>query len=144
MAAHHATIDDLIAQLRRRGQRATTARRAVLAELLDAGDLHLSAEELAERIHAQHPNVHLSTVYRTLDSLSDAGLVTVARFNDRPVTYHLTVDVHHHAVCTTCGAVINLPPAAVAALGEHLLRTYGFHAEPSHLTIPGRCARCAG
>lgn len=142
MASHRPTLDELLAQLRARGQRATTARRAVLAELLAAGDTHLTADELARRIHAEHPAIHLSTVYRTLDALAAAGLIVVARFADQPLTYHLAGDVHHHAVCTTCGDTINLPVRVLAPLRRRLLRDHGFDADPRHLTITGTCAGC--
>lgn len=143
MSATGITLEDLVAELRDRGQRATTARRAVLAEILAAGDTHLSAEDLARRIQRQHPAIHLSTVYRTLDALTEAGLIAVARFRDQPVTYHLAVDVHHHALCTNCGATINLPPGALDPLRRRLRRDHGFRADPRHLTIPGVCERCA-
>jgi Fur family ferric uptake transcriptional regulator len=142
MAAARPTLDDLFAELRARGLRATTARRAVLAELLVAGDTHLTADELARRIHADHPAVHLSTVYRTLDALAEAGLIAVARFADQPVTYHLAGDVHHHAVCTACGATINLPAEVLAPVQRRLARDHGFVADPRHLTITGTCAAC--
>ncbi len=137
------TIDDLVEQLRDRGQRATTARRAVLAELLDAGDTHLTADELARRIHAHHPAIHLSTVYRTLDSLTTAGLIAVARFADQPVTYHLATEVHHHAVCARCGATISFSPRVLEPVARRLERDYGFRADPQHLTIQGLCADCS-
>ena len=137
------TLDELVEQLRSRGQRATTARRAVLAELLAAGSTHLTADELARRIQSDHPAVHLSTVYRTLEALTDAGLLTVARFRDEPVTYHLASDVHHHAVCTACGATLDLAPSVLDPVRRRLRREHGFVAEPHHLTIPGLCARCA-
>jgi Fur family ferric uptake transcriptional regulator len=143
VGSHQVTIDDLIGQLRERGQRATTARRAVLAELLAAGDRHLTADELARRIHRRHPVIHLSTVYRTLDALADAGIISRAPFNDQSATYHLTTDVHHHAVCTRCGATINLGAAVLEPLRRRLLRDHGFHADPHHLTIEGCCASCA-
>jgi Fe2+ or Zn2+ uptake regulation protein len=137
-------LDQLVEQLRAAGQRATTARRAVLAELLAAGESHRTADELARRIRTAHPAIHLSTVYRTLDSLTDAGLITVARFDDQRATYHLTDDVHHHAVCTSCGATITFGQHLLGPLRNRLLRDHGFHAEPHHLTIQGRCADCAG
>jgi Fur family ferric uptake transcriptional regulator len=137
------TIDDLIGQLRRRGQRATTARRAVLAEILAAGDRHLTADELARRIHKRHPVIHLSTVYRTLDALADVGIISRAPFNDQPTTYHLATDDHHHAVCSRCGATVNLGRAVLDPLRRRLLRDHGFHADPHHLTIAGLCATCA-
>lgn len=140
---HPVTIDDLIGQLRERGQRATTARRAVLAEILAAGDRHLSADELARLIHERHPVIHLSTVYRTLDALTDAGIISRARFSDQSASYHLTTDVHHHAICSVCGATINLGPAELEPLQRRLLRDHGFRADPRHLTIEGWCRRCA-
>jgi Fe2+ or Zn2+ uptake regulation protein len=144
VASPDITVDELIDELRAQGQRVTTARRAVLAELIDAGDGHLGAEDLAQRIHSRHPDIHLSTVYRTLDALCDAGLITVARLADHPATYHLAGDTHHHATCTGCGATINLPATTLDHLVRRLERDYGFHADPHHLTIPGRCANCLG
>lgn len=136
-------VDELIAQLRDQGHRATVARRAVLEAIVAAGDTHLTSEELAQRIHRTSPDIHLSTIYRTLDTLSDAGLVTIARFGDQPVTHHLATDVHHHAVCSSCGATHRVPPSALESLRRRLLADYGFEADPRHLTITGRCRSCA-
>ncbi len=138
------TIEELTAELRRRGQRVTTARRAVLEQLLLAGDVHLSADELARAVGEQHPEIHLSTIYRTLDALDEAGLIHRAPFDDHTTSYHLTDDVHHHAVCRDCGATLSLPPELLEPLTRRLLRDHGFHADPRHLTIDGRCAECAG
>jgi Fur family ferric uptake transcriptional regulator len=137
------SIDDLVDELRRAGQRCTVARRAVLEHLIDAGDEHLTADELASRVRAEHPAIHLSTVYRTLDALTEAAIITPARFADHPVTYHLTGDVHHHAVCTDCGASLNLPASVLGPVRTRLRREFGFEADPHHLTISGRCAECA-
>jgi Fur family ferric uptake transcriptional regulator len=137
------TIEDLTAELRRRGQRVTTARRAVLEQLLRAGDTHLSADELATAVRAQHPEIHLSTIYRTLDALDEAGLIARAPFDEQSTSYHLTDDVHHHAVCGSCGRTLSLPPELLEPLTRSLLADYGFHADPRHLTIDGRCDRCA-
>jgi Fe2+ or Zn2+ uptake regulation protein len=142
VAGSDVTVEDLVEDLRTRGHRVTTARRAVLAELIDAGDGHLGAEDLAARINARHPDVHLSTVYRTLDALCEAGLIAEARLDDHPATYHLAGDVHHHAVCTDCGATINLPAQTFDQLARRLVRDHGFHADPHHLTIAGRCQHC--
>lgn len=143
MSTPQVTIDDLMVELRSAGQRATTARRAVLEELLAAGDNHLAADELARRVGARHPTIHLSTIYRTLDVLTDAGIITLARFADQPATYHLTGDIHHHAVCSRCGATVSFPPSVLEPVRRSLLRDFDFHADPHHLTIAGLCGRCA-
>jgi Fur family ferric uptake transcriptional regulator len=136
-------IDSLIAELRRKGQRSTTARRAVLEQLLAAGDAHLGVDELAARVAAEHPSVHLSTIYRTLDALEEVGLVTRAPLGDHPASYHLTHDVHHHAVCSECATVLNLAPSMFEDVWLRLQEESGFRADPHHLTIDGLCRDCA-
>ncbi len=136
------TMDELIAGLRADGHRITTARRAVLEEVLEAGNQHLSAEDLAERIHQRHPDVHLSTVYRTVDLLDQAGILAQVHVGHGPSSYHLAEDAHHHAVCDGCGAVIEVPATALAPVVARLDRDLGFAARPRHLTINGLCADC--
>jgi Fur family ferric uptake transcriptional regulator len=138
-----ADLDELLHELRHRGARVTTARRVVLAELAASSDQHPTADQLAARIQRAHPDVHLSTVYRTLEFLEGSGLVFRAGFGDGATTYHLSSDRHHHAVCDQCGAVIVLPDRAFDAVTNRLRRDHGFEAAPRHLTITGRCARCA-
>ena len=98
--------------LRRRGAKITTARRAVLEEFARTEGLHLSAEELGERIQHRYPEVHISTVYRTLEFLEREGIVTRVHVNNGPSAYHFVANAHHHAVCNRCGREIELPPAS--------------------------------
>jgi Fur family transcriptional regulator, ferric uptake regulator len=138
----HVDLDDLLDQLRSRGARVTTARRVVLADLARRGSAHPSADQIARRVARSHPELHLSTIYRTLEALEELGLVTRASFGEGATTYHLAADRHHHAVCESCGTVIELPDAALAPLVRRLDRDHGFAARPRHLTIAGRCASC--
>jgi Fe2+ or Zn2+ uptake regulation protein len=136
-------LDALVERLRAGGERVTTARRLVLGALLDSGHDHASAEQLAGAVQAAHPEVNLSTVYRTLDVLESCGLVIRAGLGDgAATTYHLVDHPHHHAVCDGCGTVIDLPPEVFDAVVRRLDREHGFAARPSHLTVAGRCADC--
>jgi Fe2+ or Zn2+ uptake regulation protein len=136
-------VAPLLDRVRASGGRITPARRAVLEVLVEAGSDHLSADEIAERVHASAPQVHLSTVYRNLDSLEEAGVLRRARLGDGPASYHLAADEHHHAVCDRCGVVIRVPAEAFAPVVDALAREHGFRAEPRHVTIDGLCATCA-
>jgi Fur family ferric uptake transcriptional regulator len=135
-------LDDLLEQLRSRGARVTTARRMVLADLVRRGSAHPTAEQIARRVGRSNPELHLSTIYRTLEALEGLGLVIRASFGDGATTYHLAADRHHHALCESCGRVIELPDTALAPVVRRLDRDYGFAAAPRHLTIRGRCSSC--
>jgi len=136
------TLDELVDALRRDGSRVTTARRAVLEEFLHCREQHPSVEELAERIHRRYPDIHLSTVYRNLGRLEEAGVLARVRVGDGPASYHLSTDVHDHAVCERCGVVLHLPPQVMAELAELLDVELGFVLSPSHVTLRGACDSC--
>ncbi len=127
--------------LRARGGRVTSARRAVLSALLDHEE-HAGAEALAEVVHASHPDVHLSTVYRTLDAFEQLGVVTHVHLGHGRAVYHLTDEIHHHAVCERCGSVVQLPLALFAQLHDRLRDDFGFEVDAHHFALAGHCARC--
>ena len=131
----------MLAELRRRGGRVTTARRAVLDALLEHRD-HITADELAAAVQQRHPDVHLSTVYRTLEALERIGVVDRVSLGDGGAIYHLVDHVHHHLVCDGCGAVIEIPDEVAGALARQLDRDYGFELSSRHLALAGRCADC--
>lgn len=134
-------IDGLIADLRARGGTVTGARRGLLAALVSAHG-HLTAEELASRVQSAQPDVHLSTVYRSLDTLEQLGLVDHVHLGHGRAVYHLTDDPHQHLVCDACGAVIEVPDSTFGELTAELLEEYGFALRPNHFAVLGRCAAC--
>lgn len=136
-------LDRILALLRAGGGRVTTARRAVLSALLDAHRRHVSADELAAAVHAMSPEVHLSTVYRTLDALERLGVVTHVHLGHGRAIYHLTDELHHHAVCEDCGDVLQLPDTIFGDVQAILHRAWGFELDAHHFALVGRCAACA-
>lgn len=135
-------IDEILELIRERGGRLTTPRRAIVAALLDA-DGHVTAEEIADRVQAAHPDVHRSTVYRTLDTLADLGVVEHVHLGHGPAVYHFTDDAHHHLICRTCGAVVEVPADVFAPLARSLRRRFGFDVDARHFALSGLCQDCS-
>ena len=130
-------------RLREAGLRSTVARRAVLQALADAG--HATVDELAEAVQRTHPEVNLSTIYRTLEALDEAGLVTHAHLHHGSPTYHsVDADPHVHLVCSECGQVEEQPASVARNLAQHLLEATGFTLDVAHLAVHGTCAGCSG
>ena len=136
-------LERILTLLRAEGGRVTVARRAVLTAVLQASHAHVSAEELAAAVHAEDPSVHLSTVYRTLDALEQLGVVTHVHLGHGRAIYHLTDELHHHAVCEACGDVVQLPDSVFGDLHATLQRSWGFALDAHHFALVGRCAACA-
>jgi Fe2+ or Zn2+ uptake regulation protein len=143
MAANRRDIDEILTNLRANGERITTARRVVLQVLLNEPHEHLTMDELADRVADRAPDIHLSTIYRTVEFLEEAGVLAEVRVGASPAVYHFASDTHHHARCDSCGAVIELPAGVFDSVSKRLQREHGFHAHLRHIVIPGICQRCA-
>ncbi len=135
-------VEAVLALVRRHGGRVTTARRAVVTTLLHGHDRHLTADDVATAVQHDHPEVHLTTVYRTLEALEGLGVVRHVHLGHGPSTYHLASDHHHHAVCDGCGTVLELPGDLFDAVAARVVAEHGFAAATPHFALTGRCSAC--
>jgi Fur family ferric uptake transcriptional regulator len=132
--------------LRAHGLRRTVPRIAVLAAL-EPIDGHLSVAEIHRRLvdsgtHGpQAPD--LATVYRTVTTLVEQGVLHALTVEGGVTTYGLAKDPHHHAVCTRCGAIIEVPAQQLSSALEKAVQGSSFAlSEQAGLTLHGLCPRC--
>ncbi|MEU4032561.1 Fur family transcriptional regulator [Streptomyces collinus] len=125
-------------QLRVRGARCTKARLSVLQVLAENGG-HLGALQIHRRISDGGGHLDVSTVYRTLERLAELGLVHHLA-GTAQATYGLAVHPHHHAVCTGCGVVAQIPVPAVAEVLQAAASAMAFR--PESLVLSGLCPDC--
>jgi Fur family ferric uptake transcriptional regulator len=128
-------------ELRARGYRVTPQRQLVLEAVTKLE--HASPEEIWADVQQTASGVNISTIYRTLELLEQLGLVTHTHLGHGAPRYHLAAEADHvHLVCSTCGRITEVPPAAVGALVTAMGENYGFQTDVGHLTVFGRCAAC--
>ena len=135
-------VDELLGVLRAQGARITASRRAVV-EALVHGPHHATAEDLAALVQRTRPDLHVSTVYRTLESLEQAGIAAHAHMGHGPAVWHLAEDERLHLVCERCGDVVHVPGDLFDGVRAELESRFGFRATLRHFAVPGRCRSCA-
>lgn len=141
----HITADDLLDALRAQGHRITAPRRAVCTVIAASHGDHLDATAILAQVQDLGTTVDQSTVYRTLEALESAGILTHGHLGHRAAVYHLASErPHQHLVCNECGRTVTLSPEELAAWAEAIEQSTGFEIEPNHFALTGRCARCAG
>lgn len=138
---HETRLASSINKIRASGGRLTRARLAILKSIVDATD-HVTAETLFTMVSTNNPYLHISTVYRTLESLEDIGVVEHMHLGHGSATYHLSDDVHQHLVCENCGITLEAPVALTRELEKGLESTLGFHTRAHHFSIIGLCKNC--
>jgi Fur family ferric uptake transcriptional regulator len=122
----------------------STRQRAAVSAVLDAVQDFRSAQELHDLLKQRGENVGLTTVYRTLQSLAEAGQVDVLRTGDGESVYRrCSSGHHHHLVCRVCGRAVEVEGPAVERWADKVAAEHGF-VEVSHtVEIFGVCQACA-
>jgi Fur family peroxide stress response transcriptional regulator len=119
----------------------TPQRIAIYRALLEASD-HPNPEAIYARVRTSMPSLSLATIYKTLDTLADLGLVSELPATGNSRRYDANADVHHHLVCTRCDRVTDYYDLALDRIPLPS-RLAGFRARSLSVHIHGLCAACA-
>jgi Fur family ferric uptake transcriptional regulator len=127
------------------GTTRNTRQRAEVRALLGETDGFRSAQQLHVRLRDQGAKVGLTTVYRTLQLLADVGEVDQMRLPDGEQLYRRCGQSahHHHLVCRSCGATVEVEGPAVERWAQAQAARHGFVDVDHTLEIVGTCAGCA-
>lgn len=127
--------------LRGANLRATRQRRTVLEALRERPDA-VTAQDLHMELRQTGESIGLTTVYRTLTALADAGFLdTFAREGEQ--AFRLCGDAHHHhLVCETCNRVEEITADEVERWVGEVARRRGYAVTGHRADIFGICPAC--
>jgi Fur family ferric uptake transcriptional regulator len=127
--------------LRSRGFRMTPQRHVIL-NILKGADGYLSPVQVYEQAHQALPGISETTVYRTLEFLVKNEVVQPAMDENRHLVYEIADHVHHHLICSSCGAQVNIDPDTLQTALTSLEKQTGYRLNASHITLFGLCPIC--
>ena len=130
-----------IKTLKEKGLKLTPQRRLIVDAIHDA-NVHLTAEEIIAHVQAKMPEVHKSTIYRTLELLEEAGCVYKSEIGNQFVYHHPEEGHHHHLVCHKCGKSIDCDEDIFAPVERSIGEEYGFRVDFKHVVMSGLCEEC--
>ncbi|KRD22922.1 MULTISPECIES: Fur family transcriptional regulator [unclassified Streptomyces] len=129
-------------ELRGAGLRVTAARVALL-QTVRAGD-HLGVEAIASGVRDRVGHISLQAVYDALHALTTAGLVRRIEPPGSPARFEGRVgDNHHHLVCRSCGAVVDVDCAVGHAPCLTASDDRGFSIDEAEVIYWGLCPDCS-
>ncbi|MBI5246169.1 MAG: transcriptional repressor [Elusimicrobia bacterium] len=117
----------------------THQRLAVYEELSGRHD-HPSAESLYASLKKAYPSLSLATVYKTLQTLHELGVVARVDSPAAQARYDAIVKTHHHAVCTVCGKIADLFDPRLDAIPAP--KAAGFKISGHSVHFHGLCQKC--
>ncbi len=129
-------------RLRKEGHKATPQRLTIIKVVLASAE-HLTPSAIYEKAHRIDPKIGEVTVYRTLNILSELGLVCLLHTGDNTQSYIASPTEHHgHIICSDCGKVVNFTNCNLEGLEKRLSAETGYAIEDHHLDFYGKCRRC--
>jgi Fur family peroxide stress response transcriptional regulator len=84
-----------------------TPQRVVIYEVLAGSSDHPFIEDVFKRVKHSFPNITIDTVYRTLSTFSNIGLVNVVEGYGEAKRYDSHIEPHHHFRCKKCHKIID-------------------------------------
>lgn len=135
-------FETLVARVRAAGYKITPPRMAVLEVIYNEGG-HLNPVEVLEQARAIHARLGRATVYRTLELLTQLGIVRPIYLVDSGPIYIRADSAHHHLVCSHCGLIIDFDQCSAGDIADELSREHGFEIKSHLLEFYGVCANCS-
>jgi Fe2+ or Zn2+ uptake regulation protein len=121
-----------------------TKQREVVLEVIRASHSHLTANQVFAEAKVQLPSISFATVYNSLRFLKEAGHIAEIEFGSGASRFDRITSRHDHALCTKCGALVDIEMKLPANLVAEAAERSRFRAESLEFTLRGVCPECLG
>jgi len=134
---------NLQVKLNNHGFRLTRPRQVVM-DVLQAATIPLSPQTIHQNSINLHQDIGLVSVYRTLELLTEMGLVRRVHGHDECQGYVIaSPGHHHHLVCRECETAVEFSGIEdLSPLLERIQQETGFIVEEHLLQFNGLCPQC--
>lgn len=141
------TIDKLKERLQLSQNKLTKQRKIVLEIFLENQDKHLSADDVYDLLRKKSSDIGLATVYRSLELLTELGILQKMEFGDGCSRYELGTNEpdchqHHHLICLKCGKVTEFTEDMLEKLEKIVDKKSGFKVVDHQVKFYGYCKEC--
>ena len=120
-----------------------TRQRTAVDAILAGRDDFRTAQTIHDDLRRLGERVGLTTVYRTLQAMTEAGELDVLRTADGETAYRrCSTGHHHHLVCRSCGRTVEVSGPAVEKWANAVAEQHGFRDVSHDLEIFGTCENC--
>jgi Fur family peroxide stress response transcriptional regulator len=133
---------DELGLLRQSGLRCTPQRVAIVREVFTRR--HPTAYEVYESVRRYFPTIGLATVYNTLRTMTERGLVAELPFSSE-MRFDANLTPHANLVCRTCDRIedVEFAPDHLDTLLQHVKQAADFAPDGQRIDVYGLCRRCA-
>lgn len=134
-------MDDLRSIFKKKSLKVTPQRYAIYKYLCSTKE-HPSAETIYNELREDYPMLSLATVYKTLKTLVEIGIVQELNAGEDNFRYDAKTETHPHIMCLSCGRVDDIDGTDFSFLNEIAARNSDYTIESHKLYFYGICSKC--
>ncbi len=120
----------------------TPQRVAIYTELAKSKE-RPCAEDVFEQVRRTFPDISLDTVYRTLSTFAEIGIVNIVEGYGEAKRYDPDVTAHHHFRCRKCNKIVDFHDDSYDNLRAPRAFRRGFEVTGIKVVLEGLCDKCA-
>ena len=120
-----------------------TIQKKIIKDTLYAMKSHPTADEVANEVHKNYPDISRATVFRVLNNLADSGEALKVHINNGADHFDHNTFPHYHVHCKVCGKTADVDFAYVSDLEKNIKDACGFVITGYSLQFDGLCSDCA-
>ncbi len=142
LSKREADLDRFFQSCKEHGYKITPQRRAIFEHIVKAKD-HPTAEKVYALIREDYPNMSLDTVYRTLLTFAEIGLMHIVEEFGGPRRFDPNLKSHHHVHCIKCGKIHDFYNDAYDELNVPQEISRKFDVINKRVVLNGVCKKCS-
>jgi len=119
-----------------------TKQREVVLDVIRDSMSHLTANDVFAEAKRRLPSISFATVYNSLRFLKEAGHIAEIQFGNGASRFDRMTSRHDHALCTRCGALVDIELKLPAKLAAEAAEKSNFKPESIEFTLRGICPEC--
>ncbi len=116
--------------------------REIILDTLSKNAIHPTAEALLKFLKRDDSNVGMTTLYRNLNQLADAGLIKKIDGLEPSAHFDHNTFEHYHFICEKCKKVYDIPSSVAPDLVKNTTEATGFDITSHDIVFHGICSEC--
>jgi Fur family peroxide stress response transcriptional regulator len=141
MSSSEKSDASIIDTLRKKGYKATTQRIAICRFALNSRD-HPNAQKIYAEVKKVHPTVSIATVYKTLQILTEQGMIQELDLPESKARFDSFMEPHINLVCLRCGNISDVEDPTAREMVARVAARAEFTRTAQRLDIYGICKAC--
>lgn len=133
----------MIEDLLKKAELKNTRQRYIILKKIESSKEPVTAEDIFRQLVSEDCKINLSTVYRTLNVLTDKNVLLKILKGDGTAAYEINNLSHNHYItCSVCSSSVPLDGCPVRELSENISKSTGFKVTGHTLQLMGICSKC--